>query len=82
MMLSELASSFRCNKFEDFICKNANLNTKHTDITNEVIICIFNEVTSNKQLIKLIKWPNNYMYMPNLKKIKPFLLCFYMLKSP
>ena len=43
MKLSELASSFRCNKFEDYICKNANLNTKNAEITNEVIVCIFNE---------------------------------------
>ena len=31
-----------CNKFEDYICKNANLNTKNDEITNEVIMCIFN----------------------------------------
>ena len=45
MKLSELASSFRCNKFEDYhdyICKNANLNTKNAETTNEVIVCIFN----------------------------------------
>ena len=41
-MLSELASSFRYNKFEDYICKNANLNTKNAEIINEVIMCIFN----------------------------------------
>ena len=41
MKLSELASSFRCNKFEDYICKNSNLNTKNAEITNEVIMCIF-----------------------------------------
>ena len=40
--LSELASSFRSNKFEDYICKNANLNTKNAEVTNEVIMCIFN----------------------------------------
>ena len=40
--LSELASSFRCNKFEDYICINANLNTKNADIINEVIMCIIN----------------------------------------
>ena len=40
--LSELASSFRCNKFEDYICKNANLKTKNAEITNEVIMCIIN----------------------------------------
>ena len=38
MMLPELASSFRCNKFEDRIRKNAKLNTKNAEITNEVII--------------------------------------------
>ena len=42
MKLSELESSFRCNKFEYYICKNANLNTKNTEITNEVIMCISN----------------------------------------
>ena len=42
MKLSELVSSFKCNKFEDYICKNANLNTKNAEITNEVIMCIFN----------------------------------------
>ena len=41
MKLSELASSFRGNKFEDYICKNANLNTKNAEITNEVMMCIF-----------------------------------------
>ena len=39
MKLSELASSFR---FEDYICKNAKLNTKNAEITNEVIMCIIN----------------------------------------
>ena len=42
MKLSEVASSFWCNKFEDYICKNANLNPKKAEITNEVIISIFN----------------------------------------
>ena len=41
MKLSELASSFRCNKFEDYMSKNANLNTKNAEITNEIIMCIF-----------------------------------------
>ena len=40
--LSELASSFRCNKIEVYICRNANLNTKNAEITNEVIMCIIN----------------------------------------
>ena len=30
------------NKFEDYISKNANLKTKNAEITNEVIMCIFN----------------------------------------
>ena len=47
--LSEHASSFRCNKFEDYICKNANLNTKNAEITNYGIMRIFNQVASNKQ---------------------------------
>ena len=42
MKISELASSFRCNKFEDYICKNANLNTKNAEITDDVIMCINN----------------------------------------
>ena len=49
MMFLELTSSFRCNEFDDYICKNANLNTKNAEITNEVIMPIFNAVTSNKQ---------------------------------
>ena len=78
MKLPELASSFRCNKFEDYICKNANLNTKNAEITNEVIMCTFNEqqLQINNQFIKR---PPNYICMPNLKKIKTFLLCFYVL---
>ena len=47
--LSEHASSFRCNKVEDYICKNANLNTKNAEITNYAIMRIFNQVASNKQ---------------------------------
>ena len=54
MKLSELASSFRCNKFENYICKNANLNTKTAEIKQ----------TNNK----FIKRPPNYICMPNLKK--------------
>ena len=42
MMLSELASSFGCNKFEDDICKNANLEIRNAEITNVVIMQIFN----------------------------------------
>ena len=42
MMLSQFASSFRCNKFKDYICKNTNLKTKNAEITNEVIMHIFN----------------------------------------
>ena len=42
MMLLELASSFRCNKFEDNICKSANPKTKNAEIINEVIMCISN----------------------------------------
>ena len=42
MKLSELASSFRCNKFEDYTCKNTNLKTKNAEIINEVIMCIIN----------------------------------------
>ena len=52
MMLSELASSFRCNKFEDHICKNAHLNTKNAEITDEVIMCIFNVIVRNYIYIK------------------------------
>ena len=42
MKLSELASSFRCNIFEDYTRNNANLNTKDAEITDEVIMWIFN----------------------------------------
>ena len=47
---SELASSFRCNKFEDIICKDGTLHTKNAEIINdELIVCIFKVVTSYKQ---------------------------------
>ena len=50
MKLSELASSFRRNKFENYICKNGTLNTKNAEIINdELIVCIFKVVTSDKQ---------------------------------
>ena len=32
MKLSELASSFRCNKFEDYICENGTLNTNKANL--------------------------------------------------
>ena len=41
MMLLELICSFRCNKFEGYICKIANLNTKNAEISNEVILCAY-----------------------------------------
>ena len=47
MMLSELARSFRCNKFENHFCKNDNLNTKNAEITYEVIMRIFNALVRN-----------------------------------
>ena len=47
---SELANSFRCNKFEDYICKDGTLNTKNAEIINdELIMCIFKVVASDKQ---------------------------------
>ena len=46
---SELSSSFRCNKFEDYICKDSNLNTKNAEINDELIMCIFKVVTSDQQ---------------------------------
>ena len=50
MKLSELASSFRCNEFEDYICKNGTLNTKNTEIINdELIMCIFKVIISDNQ---------------------------------
>ena len=50
MKLSELASSFRCNKFEDNICKNGTLNAKNNEIINdELVMCIFKVVTPDKQ---------------------------------
>ena len=42
MVFSELVSSFRCDQFEGYICKNANLKTKNAEIIDEVIMCIFN----------------------------------------
>ena len=46
----EFASSFRCNKFEDYICKNGTLNTQNAEIINdELIMCIFKVVTSDEQ---------------------------------
>ena len=59
MMLSELASSFRCNKFEDHIYKNANLNTKNVEITNEVIMRIFNVVVRNNIYQIQLNWNIN-----------------------
>ena len=47
MILSEFASSFRCNKFEEHIGKRANLNSKIAEITNEVIMRIFNAIVRN-----------------------------------
>ena len=45
MKLSELASNVRCNKFEDYICKNGTLNTKNAEIINgELIMCIFKSI--------------------------------------
>ena len=46
------ASSFRCDKFKDYICKNGTLNTTKAEIINdELIMCIFKVVTSDKQQI-------------------------------
>ena len=38
MKLSEIASSFRCNKFEEYIWKNGTLNTKNAEIINDELI--------------------------------------------
>ena len=51
-MFSEFASSFKCNEFEDHICKNTNLNTTNAEITNEVIMRIFNAIVRNYIYIK------------------------------
>ena len=59
MMLSELASSFRCNKFEDHIYKNANLNAKNAEITNEVIMRIFNLMVRNNIYQIQLNWNIN-----------------------
>ena len=34
--------------FEDYIDKNGTQNTKNAEVINEVIVCKFNQVTSNK----------------------------------
>ena len=47
IMFSEFASSLKCNEFEDHICKNTNLNTTNAEITNEVIMRIFNAIVRN-----------------------------------
>ena len=53
MKLLELASGFRCNKLEDYICKNGTLNTKNVEIVNdELNMCIWKVVTPDKQYIK------------------------------
>ena len=47
---SEIANSFRCDIFEYYICKDGTLNTKNAEIINdELIMCIFKVVTSDKQ---------------------------------
>ena len=74
MMLSELASSFRCNGFEDYICINANMNTKNADITLRLCAYLMRLLHTNNKLIKGLP---NYICMTNLKKMKPFLLCFH-----
>ena len=62
--LSELASSFRCNKFEDYICKNGTLNNKNAEIINdELIMCIFEVVISDKQLINQGEKWNHSLYV-------------------
>ena len=49
----KLASSFRCNKFDDYICKNGTLNMLNTEnakiINDELIMCIFKVITSDEQ---------------------------------
>ena len=62
MMISELASSFRCNKFEDHICKNANLNTKNAEITNEAIMRIFNAIVRNYTYQIQFNWNINQCF--------------------
>ena len=50
MKLSELASSFGCNRFEDYVCKNGTLNAKNAEIINdELVMCIFKVATPDKQ---------------------------------
>ena len=65
MMLSEPASSFRCNTFEDHICKNANLNTKNAEITNKAIMCIFNAIVRNYIYQKQLNWNINQGFLHN-----------------
>ena len=48
-MLSDFDSSFRCNKFKDYICKNSDLNTKNAETTN--YICMPNLKTIKTFLV-------------------------------
>ena len=59
MMLSELASSLGCNKIEDHTCKNVNLNNKNAEITNEVIMSIFNAIVRNYIYQIQLSWDIN-----------------------
>ena len=63
-----------CAKLENYNLKNVTVKAKNAEISNYGIMRIFNEVTSNNKLIKGLP---NYICIPNLKQIKPSLLCFY-----
>ena len=62
----------KCAKLQVFNLQIDLVIATNVEITNEIIVHIYNE---------LIKGPHNYNYMPNLKQIKLFLLCFQVLKK-
>ena len=66
-----------CAKFKSLNLKNDIVKAKNAEITNYGIMRTFNDVASTNN--KLIKGPPNYICIPNLKKIKTFLLCFHAL---
>ena len=53
MKLSELVSSFRCNKFEDYICKNGTLNTNKANLR---------DLIAATSLVILLKFDPNHRF--------------------
>ena len=65
MKLSELASSFRCDKFEDYTCKNGTLNTKNAEIINDELIMYIFKIKPELMLKNMISSQN----VQNLKAL-------------